>query len=176
MGTRVRGGERKQFPVPPEGLWQGVCADAWDIWTEPRPERWGGGVVDKTRLVWQVNKVNKETGKPYEASQVYTASLFDKAKLRAHLEAWRGRKFTKEELAEFELERLIGANCQLQIVHNLGSDGITYANVQAIVPLAKGMVPMRVSADFVRKKDRTKVQPDDQGGPGAPADDDDVPF
>lgn len=154
MSTRVSGRNKTQFPVPPEGLYQAVCADAWDIWTEDRPERWGGGIQDKTRLVWEINRINKESGRPYQVSQKYTASLHEKANLRKHLEAWRGRKFTENEIKEFELENLLGANCQLQVVHNIGSDGITYANVQAVVPLAKGMTKMHVSPDFVRKKDR----------------------
>jgi len=184
MSARVKGRERKQFPVPPEGLFQAVCADAWEIWTEKRPEVWGGGLIDKTRIVWQLIKNDKE-GKPLQVSKMYTASLHPKSNLRKDLEGWRGRKFTDEEAKEFELSNLIGANCQLQIIHNIGNDGITYANVQAIVPLGKGMTKMRVSSDFVRKKDRKRTDERDEqhddgfgGGAGAPPndDDDDVPF
>jgi hypothetical protein len=108
---------------------------------------------------------------------MYTASLFEKANLRKHLESWRGRKFTDDELKEFELENLIEANCQIQVIHNIGNNGIVYANVQAIVPLAKGMTKMRISPDFVRKKDRKHEGPtrDPESGSDGP-DDEDVPF
>lgn len=183
MSTKIRGKKRTQFPVPPEGLHQAVCVDAWDVWTEPRPEAWGGGIMDLTRLVWQVNKLNRETGKPYEVSQKYTASLHEKAKLRQHLESWRNKKFSEEELREFDIENVVGAGCQIQIIHNIGSDGIVYANVTAVVPLAPGMVRMRPSKDFVRKKDRKPpqderrpaVQPHEADAEYQP-DDSDVPF
>lgn len=177
MSTRVREPESKYRPAP-EGLHQAVCADVWDIWTEERPQEFGGGIQDKTRIVWQLDQDDKETGKRYEASQIYTASLHEKAKLRQHLEAWRGRKFTEAELQDFELATVIGANCQIQIVHNLSKKGRVYANVQAVVPLGKGMVKIRVSDDFVRQKDRRPAPntsaPSDTGAPSN--DDDDVPF
>lgn len=175
MSTRVKGGKRTQFPVPPEGLHQGVCADVWDIYTRSRREEWGGGLTDKTRLVFELAKVNKETGRPYQVSQEYTASLFEKAKLRQHLESWRGRRFSEEELNDFELENLLGVNCQLQVIHNIGNDGIVYANIAAIVPLAPGMTKIRISSDFVRKRDRDKQVAQDEGAV-PPNDDDDVPF
>ncbi len=176
MGTKVREPESKFRPAP-EGLHQAVCCDVWDIWTEKRPEQYGGGLVDKTRLVWQLEDTDPETGRRYEASQIYTASLHEKAKLRQHLEAWRGRKFTAEELKGFELEDVITANCQIQIVHNIKDGGKTYANVQAVVPIGKGMTKLRVSEEYVRRKDR---KPEQSNSPSDTdtfqVSDDDVPF
>lgn len=157
MTTTVREPEGGTFAVAPEGVYQAVCADIWDIWTEKRPEQWGGGLVDKTRIIWQLDVSDEESGRPYEVAQVYTASLHEKAKLRQHLESWRGRKFTAEELKGFDLENVIGANCQIQVVHNLGSNGKTYANVAAIMPLGKTMTKFRVSDGYVRHRDRTKT-------------------
>lgn len=169
--TTVREPESK-YRAAPEGLHQAVCCDVWDIWTEKRPDEYGGGLVDKTRIVWQLDQTDDETGKPYEASQIYTASLHPKAKLRAHLESWRGKKFTDDEVRGFDVENLIGVNCQIQIVHNLSKNGKTYANVQAVVPCGKTMTKIRISEDFVRRKDR---QPQDQGN-GSNVSDDEVPF
>lgn len=173
MSTRVKEPESKYKPAP-EGLHLAVCCDVWDIWTEARPEHFGGGLVDKTRIVWQLEDKDPETGERYEASNIYTASLHEKAKLRQHLEAWRGRKFTDEERRGFELESIIGICCQIQIVHNIKEGGKTYANVQAVVPVGKGMTKIRVSDDYIRRKDRKRDNaPADNG---APITDDDVPF
>jgi hypothetical protein len=177
--TKVGKPDTPEFETAPEGLHPGVCCDVWTIWTEERPERWGGGLVDKTRIVWQIDQTYKgDDGKErrYEVSMPYTASLHEKAKLRHHLESWRGRKFTKEELDEFDLEKLIGVNCQIQVVHNVATNGNTYANVQAIVPPAKGAPRLEVSPGYIRRRDRKKkneesVDPDDYT-----ASDDDVPF
>lgn len=101
-----------------------------------------------------MDAVDEETGKNFMVSKSYTASLNDKANLCQDLETWRGRKFTAEEKMGFDLEKLVGAPCQLQIVHNVVDGGQVYANVQAIVPIGKGMTKMRVPSDYVRKQDR----------------------
>lgn len=175
MSTKVSKPESKDWPQAPEGLWQAVCVDVWDVWTEQRPEAFGGGLTDKTRIVWEINKQDKENNRPHQVSMIYTASLHDKATLRKHLEAWRGRRFTEDELKEFELEKLLGANCQLQVIHHLSGNGKVYANVQAIVPLGQGTTKMRASTDFVRRKDRKAAETQAPKAAGEPGEDD-VPF
>lgn len=170
-GTTVREPESNFTPAP-EGLHQAVCCDVWEQWTE-ESRFTPGQLQDKTRVVWLLEEENPETGKPFQASRIYTASLHEKAMLRQHLETWRGRKFTQDELRGFDLEALIGVNCQLQIAHNIGSNGKTYANVQAVVPLAKGMNKLRVPEDYVRRKDKARSAGHDTA---QDVPDDDVPF
>lgn len=145
--------KESQFDPAPEGLHAAVCVDVWDEWTEERPAEWGGGLMDKTRIVWMIEEANPKTNKPFEVSQIYTLSLHEKSNLCKHLEAWRGRKFSDEEKRGFDLEKLIGANCQLQVIHRV-TEGGTYANVQAIVPPAKGAPRLSVPMDFVRHRDK----------------------
>ena len=116
--TTVRVPEGKEWPIAPEGLHQAVCVDVWDIYPTKRDEQYGGGIVDQTRIVWQLDLESPE-GRRYEVMAIYTASLHEKAKLRKHLESWRGRQFTQQELQGFELENVIGANCQIQVIHRL---------------------------------------------------------
>jgi len=160
---------RKDFLPAPEGLHQAVCVDVIDRGLQETP--WGA--KEQVQIRWQLEAVNPETDKPFLTVKTYTLSLNEKATLRHHLEAWRGKKFTKEELDGFDLEKLLGANCQIQIVHNIAEDGRTYSNVQAIVPLGKGMVKMTTSADYVREKDRAKERGTGNGGSD---DDDSIPF
>jgi hypothetical protein len=84
----------------------------------------------------------------------FTLSLHEKGRLRPLLEAWRGRRFTAEELKNFDLEKLINANCQVQLIHNMNESGKKYANVQAIVPLGKGMERIEVDPEYIRVCDR----------------------
>jgi hypothetical protein len=159
-----------KFTPAPEGLHQSVCVDVIDRGLQQTP--WGE--KHKVEVRWQIDQVNPETGKRYDVRAYYTLSLSEKANLRKHLETWRGRKFTGEELKGFDLEKLIGANCQLQVIHNLTDDGKTYANVQAIVP-APGRMPKIASLDYVRERDRAHEQ-GNGGGPDFIDDDDSVPF
>lgn len=143
---------RREFTPAPEGLHQGVCVDVVDL-----------GLVttqfgDKHMLEirWHLDQDDPVTGTPFMVMQRYNVTLNEKAKLRHHLEAWRGRKFTKEELSGFDVEKLVGVNCQIQVVHNLSDDGRTWANVSAVVPLGKGMTKLRVTEGYIRVKDRVE--------------------
>lgn len=157
---------RKEFTPAPEGLHQGVCVDVVDLGLQSTP--WGE--KQKVELRWQLDQVNAETSKRFLVTKRYTLSLNEKAILRQHLEAWRGKRFTKEELEGFDLEKLLGVNCQLQVVHELSDQGRIYSNVQAIVPIGKGMTKMR-GEEYVRVIDRQKAE----AGPEVHSDDD-VPF
>ena len=87
MSTTVREPESKDFTPAPQGLHRAVCADVWPIWTVERPETWGGGLQDKTLLVWEIGEINPENGKPFAVAKRYTASLHEKANLRHDLES-----------------------------------------------------------------------------------------
>lgn len=161
---------RKEFTPAPEGLHQAVCVDVVDLGMQDG--QWGP--KPKVRIVWQLDQANAETGKRFTVSQQYTLSLNEKATLRHHLEAWRGKKFSPQELQGFDLEKLLGVNGQVQVVHALSDDGRIWANVQAIVPLGKGMTKMR-GEEYMRVKDRTN-KPDDPAGNGGKPAEEDVPF
>lgn len=156
----------------PEGLHGAVCVDVVDLGIVDGPY----GKKAMVKLAWQIEEVNEETKKPFTVQRRYGNSLNDKATLRKDLETWRGKKFTKEELAGFDLEKLLGANCQLQIVHNVTDDGSTYANVHAIVPAAKGSQKL-VSQGYVREKDRpAEGQAQRPAAVAVHAEEEEVPF
>lgn len=69
----------------------------------------------------------------------YTASLNEKSSLRKDLASWRGRDFTAEELAAFDLKTIVGTSCLINVIHKEGSNGKIYANIAGIMRLPKGM-------------------------------------
>jgi hypothetical protein len=156
-----------EYRPAPEGLHQGVCVDVVDLGLEKT--QWGE--KHKVRIMWQIDKHDAETDKRFIVTKKYTISLHEKSNLTRDLESWRGRKFSAEEKSGFDLEKLLGANCQLQIVQNLADSGRTYANVQAVVPIGNGMTKMR-GEDYVRIKDREQQN----GGSEFEATEEDVPF
>lgn len=145
---------KKEYTPAPPGVHQGVCCDVVDLGEVEVTYQNKTRKQHKIRIVWELDEVNEKNGKAFQASRRYTASLDQKASLRKDLESWRGRPFTSEELAGFDLEKLLGANAMLNIVHTQ-RDGETYANVQAVMPLHKGMQKIGISKDYVRVKDRT---------------------
>ena len=158
---------RREFNPAPEGLHQAVCIDVIDLGLVK--SQWGE--KHQVEIRWQLETLDDQTGLPFMVLRRYTLSLNEKAKLRHHLEAWRGRKFTSAELEGFDLEKLLGVNCQIQIVHDIADDGRTWANVSAVVPLGKGMVKIVPSDTYVRVVDRNQTG----NGATAPAADE-VPF
>lgn len=90
-------------------------------------------------------KKEKKTGTRVIGTN-FTVSLSGKATLRKFLESWRGLKFTKEELEGFDLAKVLGKTCQLQIIHS--EDG-KYANISTALPLMKGIEVPEGKRDLV---------------------------
>lgn len=129
-------------PIP-AGVYVATCYGLVDLGTHANPVF--GGEQHKILVQWEVPEVRGEFERdgqkvnlPRAISKRYTLSLSEKANLRKDLESWRGRKFTTQELAGFDLRTLLGATCQLQIVHDTSKEGRTYANIAAIMALPKG--------------------------------------
>ena len=158
------------FTPCPEGLHHAVCVDVIDLGV--LQTTWGD--KHKVRIVWQIEEQD-ETGRRYQPRKQYTISLHEKASLRKDLEAWRGRKFTEAELAGFDLEKLVGVNCQLQVIHDITEDAKIYANVQAVVPAPKNTAKL-TSQNYTREKDRPSEHHNGNADAGKPKVDDDIPF
>jgi len=176
--TTIRG-SGKDFVPCPAGLHRAVGVDVLDPWTEDVPAQFlkpgGPKTRTRTKLVWETDEKMADTGEPMLVSEFYTWSLHEKAKLRKHLEAWRGRKFTEDERQVFDVEKIIGVPCQLHITHRT-TEGGTFANVEAVVPMSKGQEPLKPSGKYIRMQDRDPA-PEATPDPGQfVATDDDIPF
>lgn len=149
------------FEPCPAGMQQAVCCDVIDkgvLETTYGPKH-------KVDIRWQTAEKMAD-GRPYLVQKRYTLSLNDKSTLRKDLESWRGRAFTEAELGGFDLEKLIGVNALLIIVHNKGSKGGTFANVNAIATTYKGSVKLNVTPDYVRVASRvTEPEPGEYAEP-----------
>lgn len=87
-------------------------------------------------------KKKKEDGSeedigPALIGATYTASISAKSILGQHLTSWRGKPFTDEERAGFDLFNILGAPCMINVVHH-EVNGKTYANIQGIMRLPAG--------------------------------------
>jgi hypothetical protein len=171
-------GSDGDFEPCPAGMYQGVCVDVIDKGMVPSTYNGEEKIQHKVQVRWQVDEP-MDDGKPYLVTKQYTLSLHEKANLRADLESWRGRAFSAEELQGFDLEKLLGANGQLNIVHNEGRDGRTWANIAAITPLSRGMAKIAMH-DYVRVADRSDSDQSNDLSPVTPGVEpptaEDIPF
>jgi hypothetical protein len=162
------------FTPHPEGQFRAVCVDVVDKGLVETTWQGKTRSQHKIRVVFQTEEQMPD-GKPAMASRSFTLSLGEKSALRPFLEAWRGRKFTGEELAGFDVEKLIGAGAVIQIVHEHKGDKV-YDNITSIMKLMKGMEALKVR-DYVRVQDRVPVGAGSFEEPPAALDeDDDLPF
>ena len=139
------------YTPAPDGVNNAVCVDVVDLGLVDT--QWGK--KPKLRLVWEV-EAKQPNGKRFLVVQSYGASIGPKSTLRKHLKGWRGRDFTPEELKGFDIEKIIGAPCQIVVVHNESEDGRVLANVETVLK-ANG-TKLTPSGEYIRVKDRTEDQ------------------
>ena len=97
----------------------------------------------KVAITWELPTelavFNKDKGEePYVVTKTYTLSMHEKSTLRKDLESWRGKGYTDEEARRFDITKLLGVPCNLNVIHVPGKDNKTYVQVASISPLMKG--------------------------------------
>ena len=151
MAIIVSGVEKSTYTPIEEGTYCALCYGLIDI-GYVYSEKFDN-VSKKLRVLWELIGAGTDTIDGVEVNKViskeYTASLNAKGNLRKDLRAWRGREFTDEELERFNLNNVLGAPCQIQIIHNTGNNGSTYANIAAIMSLPKGMPKPAETRTFI---------------------------
>ena len=130
--------ERKQRDLPPAGTQLAICYHVVDIGTHQKI--YPGKPAKNVRLIrlgWELpacrHKFDTDDGlvdKPFAIWEEYTFSTYVKANLSMLIVPWMG-----ECSDDFAFESLVGAACYLSIVHQVGGDGYTYANVKGAMQL-----------------------------------------
>ena len=106
------------FPQAPTGVEPARCYGVIDIGSHT--SELYGRTARQVVLMFELTDARidegEHAGEPYRMSQFYNASLHEKAKLRKHLESWRGREFTPAELGGFDLKNLLDIQVNLNLV------------------------------------------------------------
>lgn len=141
LTAKETGGTGSFDPVP-EGTYIARCVSVVDLGLQdsgqwrPKEKIYLGFEVPGERAEWTDSDGNEKEG-PALVGQRYTNSLSDKAHLRAHLQSWRGKAFTAEELQGFDVRAILGVPCMISVTHNHKGDRV-YANIASIMKLPKG--------------------------------------
>jgi hypothetical protein len=158
MGLIANSGSSQAFKKVPAGVHVARCVGVYDLGTQEVVFKGEAKMQHKIQLTWEVlgedeNGVPMTTdgpdGKehPLQISKRYTLSLNEKAGMRRDLAAWRGRDFNAEELAAFDVSKLLGAYCMLNVQHDESPNGKTYANVASITPLPSALAKAKPASD-----------------------------
>jgi hypothetical protein len=204
-------GGGKDFAIHPQEVVAARCTRIIDLGSQLARAGYDGKAPKASRKVmfcFESSALIPEgdfEGQPFVIVQQYTLSIGDKANMRKDLEAWRGRKFTPQELDGFDLKNVLGKACMLNIVHSEpDGSGKVFANIGSIMPLPSGMTAKAAYGellffslndfskatfeklpDWVKKKVVTSPEyiviqqdsaPPKSGPAAANIDDDDIPF
>lgn len=138
-------GGNSNFKKVPHGAYIGRCYSLIDLGTQTSTVgQYAGKSAHKIRIGWELFGED-ETGAPLTVvvdgkempltiSKSYTMSLHEKAGLRKDLAAWRGKDFTDEEAKGFDVQKLLGAYCMVNVTTS-ENNGKIYTNVAGLTPL-----------------------------------------
>ncbi len=138
MPSTVSSKGESSFDLVPPGTHFAVCTRVLNLGEQTTgfgqsPKHFIGFDIPAITFEWEKDGI-KHSGPAFIGSR-YTSSLSPKAILRQHLEAWRGRAFSEQELTGFDLFKLLGVSAMLSVTHT--EDG-KYANIAAIMGMPPG--------------------------------------
>jgi hypothetical protein len=115
----------KEFEVCPAGLHHAKIADI----TQFTHENWG----ERVKFTFETDQIGKE-GQNLSVFHEASLHLSPKAKLSGIVESILGRSVTPEERKNgFNVEKLLGKKCQVNVKHRFSQTGNEYAYVDAII-------------------------------------------
>lgn len=103
---------------------------------------YAGKESHKVRLTWETPNELHDFGKgpqPFSISKEFTLSMNEKATLRKMLESWRGKAFTEDEAKRFDITKLLGVPCMVNVIHKKSGTGKDYADISSISVMPKGI-------------------------------------
>lgn len=113
---------------------------------------YAGKELHKVRLTWETPHEAHDFGKglqPFSVSKEFTLSMNEKATLRKMLESWRGKSFSEEEAKRFDITKLLGVPCMINVIHKTSGKGSKYADISSIATLPKGLeAPAQINPTY----------------------------
>lgn len=161
MASIIASDKSKPRELIPAGNYLARCFSMIQIGTTTEIIMGKSVTAPKVRIGWELPTETKtfdeaKGPQPLVISMDFTLSMHKKATLRQMLASWRGKDFTEEEAKAFDVSKLIGKACMLNIIHRPGVADPTkmYEKISSISPLAKGVdCPPQVNETFILSYD-----------------------
>jgi len=145
----------------PSGNYLARCYQMIELGTIKESFQGEDKMLHKVRIGWELPTEKKvfseEKGEqPCVISKEYTLSMNEKATLRKMLASWRGKDFTEAEAKSFDITKLLGVACMLNIIEKPSAKdaSVVYNEIASVSPMIKGMeCPSQVNPSFVFELD-----------------------
>lgn len=197
MSLTIKESPRGEYKLTSPGTHLAICYLMADLGIQetpfgPKPQVYMGFELP--------NNLIDRGGKavPESIGAFYTMSMHEKSNLRHMLEAWRGKPFSDEEIAQgVRLASVVGKACLVTVIHKQTQAGRTRARISAVTGVPAGMpVPAMFNKPILFDRDTGKgleslpeflqrlLRPEPTGAPdafdsgrsGRSIDDADIPF
>lgn len=129
--AKDNGGDFKQAET---GTHPGRCYMILDLGHQRNEYQGEISIRHQILVAWELPGQLMDDGRPVSISKFYTLSLHEKSNLGKDLVSWRGRAFSEDEKAGFDVSKLIGVPAMLSIVEHNGK-----ARVGSVMGMPKGM-------------------------------------
>jgi hypothetical protein len=134
----AKGGEGIDFDVPPAGSHAAVLVAIIDLGTQEQEYQGKKSSKRMVQLVWELaDEKHPKQNRNFTVGRDYGLSLNSKAGLRKLIEGWFAKELPEDQF--FEIEKLLGSSGILTVIHKTSGAGNTYAKVEGMKPLVKGM-------------------------------------
>lgn len=133
------------FEKAPEGTHIARCYSIIDLGTQY--SQFYKTSSHKILVGWELPTQLMPDERPFTVFKRYTLSLSENATLRKDLQSWRGKTFNDNDIAHFNVLKILGQCCMVNIAH--GND---FANVQSVMALPNNMQcppPINPTVQFV---------------------------
>lgn len=135
---------KTEFKLLPAGNHLARCYGMVELGTiKEESGLYAGKEQKKIRISWETPHECEDFGKgfqPFVVHKEYLLSMHEKANLRKMLESWRGAPFSEEDAERFDVTRVLGKPCMINVIHKTSQQsGNQRAEITSVTPVPKGL-------------------------------------
>ena len=127
------GNDPPSYPTVSVGVHKARCVRVIDLGTQQNDYQGQISWKRQVMLIWEVPSETDNKGEPLTISKFYTLSLNEKANLANDLVSWRGRPFTETEKKAFDISKVAGKPCSINVILNQNGK----PKVSTVMPIGK---------------------------------------
>ena len=127
------GNDTPSYPTVSVGVHKARCVRVIDLGTQRNDYQGQISWKRQVMLIWEVPSETDNKGEPLTISKFYTLSLNEKANLANDLVSWRGRPFTETEKKAFDISKVVGKPCSINVILNQNGK----PKVSTVMPIGK---------------------------------------
>lgn len=132
----------ESYETPSEANHPGALVALIDLGTHRETYKDGKtNDVRKIMLVFELDEKSETLGGNHTIRKEVTLTTSPKSSLRKIMESMRGRAYAEGET--IDITKAVGRPCLCNVKHKISGTGNTYANLESVSPLPKGMPPFK---------------------------------